>query len=148
MKKFLQSSCQWLVMLVAMFAMSVSAMAESETFTFDENTSFPVTQGPITVAGTQGTSIDAAYAGLLIYRTSYAGTFTAAGGAVITKIEFQSDGVPVPSTGSMTGRNWNGSAASISFTGDYAPYAITKAVVTYEAGTGGNPDPTPDVDPD
>ena len=31
MKKFLQSSCQWLVMLVAMFAMSVTAMAQYAT---------------------------------------------------------------------------------------------------------------------
>lgn len=32
MKKFLQKSCAWLVMLVAMFAMSMSAMAQDATF--------------------------------------------------------------------------------------------------------------------
>ena len=35
MKKFLQKSCAWFVMLVAMFAMSMSAMAQDKVVTFD-----------------------------------------------------------------------------------------------------------------
>lgn len=125
------------------------------TFVFDKNTTFPVTQGSVTVSGKQGNDLTTDYPGLLLINHfmlgNFTATFSAAGEAKIVKIEFEhlagNSGTPSASVGSMSGDTWTGPASSVTFSGNMAPLVFSKAVVTLEGtapdpGTGGEtPDP-------
>lgn len=119
MKKLLHKSCQWLVMLVAMFAMSFSASAQDVTINLASSTS----SGGVTISGGAYDS----YSGF--YGVSPGGALTVTANQAISKIVLtenrngRSYGNWGLSSGSKTSYNqsaclyeWGGNAASVVFT--------------------------------
>lgn len=134
MKKILQKSYTWLIMLVAMFAMSGSAWAESETINLSSS-SWNGTY--VTISGTNGSSMSVD-AGLAIFN-AYKGTFTAKSGYKITKMQFYYTGyytgTPNVSEGRMSSETvWENASGSSSIVfSSTTPIIYSRVTVTVEA---------------
>lgn len=156
MRNFLHKSYAWLIMLVAMFAISGSAWAETKTFNMMYTTPGTHTDSPITI-NFQGWNASNGY-GAYGNGTGSTITVSCTDGYTVTNItltnggsqfsSFGSNNFTASSANSFTINSnqavWTGETQSVVFTQNTNNNTIVgSVVVTYESVGGGSVDPNP-----
>lgn len=160
MKKLLHKSCQWLVMLVAMFAVSFSASAQDVTITPGYNAS-TMTSGDVTVSGTGSYMSGYGY----LVQGGQNMVVTSSGKAIVKIVVTENSnyrsynywdvsvGELTSTVGSKDAPIWEGNAQSVTFSNksnpqDWEMYGVSKVEVWFGGGsTGGEVTPDPVVKP-
>lgn len=145
MKKVLQKSCQRLVLLVVMLAMSITAMAQDATFFLSNmdwynNYSINVSEGDVTVKGTAWSYVLNLYPGQDMTVTSKGNAIdkiVVTAGSKITNVTVTSGMFDVDT---QTWNSQNNQTTSVVFS-TTSDYYITKVEVFLKDSDGGNTEP-------